>query len=324
MTMNTTPQQPLIKTYRELLDEFEMEQWKAVDWNKTNVQIAYEMGASYPLVIKWRKIITGKSSQQVRRLSRKHHIDWDTVDWSEGNSCLARQLGINCTEVYRARMLLNKPAPTKNFIKRKISQEQLDAIDWEMTKDIDIANQLGVSRERIRQLRDTLNKPDCKVHRLRSASIVAYKWLTDHREELEGKTKREISELFNASHEGWANRTEFYRFLDRMGIKTDPKPSRKAKHDVDKFNFKLPNIVLSMVYGIPTYMIANERNRWYKDRPIWRLGGYSRLIHDKEFLAELEAEKKKAVELGYKPDSEKIAAWLKIKQEYRHPDARGI
>lgn len=97
---------------------------------------------------------------------------------------------------------------------------------------------------------------------------------------------------------------------------------RNSSFNWDSLNWKLPNIVLCMIYDFPNFRIAVSRSRLFKGKPGWNLGGYSKLANDPVFLEELEAEKKKAKALGIAVNESKIEEWLKYKQDYAHPGGR--
>lgn len=310
---------PAKPTYRQVIYDY----WNGMDWTKSNMDLAGETDASYITVARWRDVITGRTNPKPP--SRKHNIDWDSLDWSKNDSTLAKELKIPYSSVRQARIKLNKPFPSKDSYNRVIDKDKLEAVDWVFTKNIDIARQLGCSRERIRQLRHELQKPACLVKGLGDNNTACFKWIVQHQAELEGRTRREISELFHKEYPSILLRPEVYNVIRLTGIRISLEREKYRQNsgiEWGNVNFNLPNIVLKMIYKIPQYRLANERNRYFKAKSSWHLGGYSRLIHDERFIAELEAEKTKAIAAGYNVDSERIEAWLKWKRDYKHPDAK--
>lgn len=182
-----------MKSYKEQIRDI----WAAVDWTKKDLQIAYEIDAGVLTVARWRVRITGQQKPFVA--GEKYRVDWEKLDWSKNNNILSKETGVGYQTIGHMRSRLNKPYPTQNKANSKINKEQLGAIDWEWTKDIDIAKSLGVSRERVRQLRNQLQKPDAKVHHLKPANTDLLLWIKDHRTELEGKPFRKLLGLFQTT-----------------------------------------------------------------------------------------------------------------------------
>ena len=318
--MNNEPEPPPSKTYNQMIYDW----WSNLDWNKSNMDLCSEYDVNYVTVARWRDNITGRANP--KHPARKLNIDWDSLDWNQNDTSLAKEYKIPYADVRRARIKLKKPFPLPGLSKhrRKIDPAKLAAVDWEFTKDLDIASQLGVSRERVRQLRNDTQKPACLVAGLGANNTECYKWIVKNKETLEGKSRREISEMFDNEHKSLLNRTEIYKVIKKTGIRVSlERESRKdCSHLYDKINFDLPNIVLQMIYDLSFNSVGSYRNRMMKDGPRWRLGGYSKLINDEGFIAELEAEKAKAIALGFKVDSDRIDKWLKWKRDYTHPHTK--
>jgi hypothetical protein len=74
----------------------------------------------------------------------------------------------------------------------KVNLKQFVKVDWNQ-RDIDIAKQLGVSRERVRQLRNDFKKHKSKYHKQGIRTIAI---LNTPRRQLEGKTIKELQALF--------------------------------------------------------------------------------------------------------------------------------
>jgi hypothetical protein len=85
----------------------------------------------------------------------------------------------------------------------------------------------------------------------------------------------------------------------------------------DLLNWKLPNVILGMIYGFPDYLIATNRNLKYKTKPDWWLGGFSKEIHDPALLAAIAEEVSVAKTNGSQVDEQKLADWIKWKQSLR-------
>lgn len=303
------------KTYREWLHDF----WSKVDWSKPNIDLAVELDVGISVISKWRDIIEGRAWQKIplRRLG----IDWDSLDWTKTDAALAREHKVAYSEIRRVRMQLKKPFPTDKWsAQRIIDPEKLAAVDWLMASDANIARQLGVTRERIRQLRHQLQKPRSLVEGLGDIGTTAYKWIVKNWDSLAGKTKREIADLFNKEYPSLLDRNRIYAMIIRTKLPVSVK--RQCKADAikwDEINFDLPNIVLTMIYGFGDNVVAASRNILFKHKARWHMSGFSKMINDEEFIADMQAEIVKATAAGYKPDTERIEKWLAWKREYVHP-----
>lgn len=301
-----------MKSYQEQVRDI----WAAVDWSKSDAQISAELDVSYTTAQRWRFTITNKGQRSVA--GRKFDVDWESLDWSKNNSMLSRELGIPQQSISNIRYRLNKPFPTKNAYNTKYTQEQLDAVDWEWTKDTEIAKAFGMSRERVRQLRNQLQKPKSKLEHLSQNQTAVMLWLRDHRSEVEGKALKEAAEIIPANG---LSRTAMYKLL-QLHTDIEFAPGSKEKRrgfDWDSVNWKLPNIVLQMIYDMPKNAVANSRGRNFKEKPAWHLGGYSKLINDPDFMSELAAERNKAADLGIASDDKRLDEWLQWKRDYAHP-----
>lgn len=80
------------------------------------------------------------------------------LDWTKSNVDLSRETGYSLGVLSNWRRRLNMPLV--NMFTKKVSEEQLSSADWENRRDIDLAREWGVSRERVRQLRAERNSPE--------------------------------------------------------------------------------------------------------------------------------------------------------------------
>lgn len=298
--MNTTT----TKTYREML----LELWQSFDWSKSDHALAKDLAVSPITVNRWRFTV----SHGIPDRFEKYDMDFEAFDWKKNDSLLSKEWKLSSSVIGSYRRRFNKPYPTVNAYNTIVTVEKLDSVDWEQTKDIDIARQFGVSRERVRQLRAQLGKPDCQVSRLGQKAVAVLNWAKQNREGLDGKSIRDISEL--VPH-GGISRDQVYQLLRRTDIKFGPDTRRSYRgFNWDALNWKLPNIVLALIYGFPEYRIATTRNERYKVYPDWRLGGFSKEIHDPELLSAITAEKAVAIANGVKLDEKRLDDWIKYKQ----------
>ena len=72
--------------------------WANVDWNKSNVEIATELGMNFPketagFVNDMRRLWAPRTFQPVKR------IDWDSADWTKPTNQIANELGVDPSSV---------------------------------------------------------------------------------------------------------------------------------------------------------------------------------------------------------------------------------
>jgi hypothetical protein len=275
--------------------------WNSVDWTKPVSQIAEEMGAS-PVTVYWKRRKLGIQAPRARtrhmrhRSWRYHDVDWESLDWTKNNNQLARETGIPFSTIRQNRIKLGKPNsdPRTWYSKqRKVSPEQLETVDWEHCTDTEIAHQLRVSRERIRQLRQTLCKPPCKWDKVSKSVRDMLFWMESHRAELEGKTTQEIFEAMPFPH---ATRGQKYYVLRMSGISYDATTTKAAISRIGKLskqiNWELPNIILSKIWGETAQHFASYRSHWNLGKAKWLMqGGFCRVTDELRAAAHAELAK---------------------------------
>lgn len=85
-----------------------------------------------------------------------YNIDWNTLDWNKSLEELAVIVGCCPETIYEKGIALGKQL--KRPFKTPEKQDWLKSVDWNK-KDIVIAKEVGLSRERIRQVRLSLKLP---------------------------------------------------------------------------------------------------------------------------------------------------------------------
>lgn len=140
-------------------------------------------------------------------------------------------------------------------------------------RDVDIAAVMGVSRERARQVRRKLGKPESKFHKVQNLEF--QKFLTANTGRRINESLGEIIDRFNL------NPQTIIKHLKESKINYI-----KGEHQKKVYNFDLPNVILSEIWGVHYQTIANRRRgraaKWNKDS------------QSPAFLRTIEAEKKKA------------------------------
>jgi len=276
--------------------------WSSLDWNKTNLDLAKEHGHSTTY-------ISQKRSLYGRRSFKHTRVSWEGVDWTKSNSQIARELGRTIQMVAAAKHARDIPPHRQGGMGRynyKIDAERLAAVDWEWETDASIAVNLGVSRERIRQIRVERQKPDCKV-KWTGHGVEAMKWLEEHRAEIEGLPGHDIVRMMP----GEAQIPTKYSLLKRSGIKFTKgwgggRPWKYGEHGQVPLNWVLPTKWLSLVWGMSNHQVSQRRMLINAGPSRWHGGGFSRYLNDPDFRALLAAEILVAKEKGLEVDTNAI------------------
>lgn len=99
-----------------------------------------------------------------------------SLDWSKRDCELSDELGVSQYRIYYWRKRLKKPRPAL-WHKRRDGKKnnQIAAnyghLDFENKRDVDLATECGISRERIRQARAYLGKPKSRFHKMGSVGM---------------------------------------------------------------------------------------------------------------------------------------------------------
>jgi hypothetical protein len=132
--------------------------------------------------------------------------------------------------------------------------------DWSKSNAV-LADEMGLSRERLRQIRQLVGAPKPAQRRHRMAkSIKAMQWAKDNLDKLKGLSRVELVRKYGFSR--WQGST-LYQFL---------KPylrDGRRKHRWDLMNFKLPNCDLERIWKLPGNMAGSYRYRKRLPRPTW-------------------------------------------------------
>lgn len=251
------------------------------DWSKRNVDLAREYGVSQVTVAQWRKRLN-------QRPSRKYHADgWD---WSKPDAEIAREHKVPVTIVRNNRIKLGKP-----FAKRAIhptartpAYGRFDHIDWAnqdwKKADIDLAREIGCTREYVRQKRAQMGQP--KRH----------KWMNKYDDFLKFAAGRK--ELHSGDIAGLdICPVTFARYCTLAGIKRIRNPGQGFQPDprFALMNWRLPNKVLQILWRMKNpNAVGNHRCNFHLQSAAF-VAGKNNLIPD-EFMDEVKEEERKASE----------------------------
>ena len=272
--------------------------WDAIDWTKTNVQIAADTWETQHTVRRIRK------SRGLPNWDPAAHcgVDWTKIDWSKTNSQLSRELGQDQQLINRVRARMGMPQATKLQTRALV-----DKIDWTL-RDIDIAREVGMCRERIRQLRNMYKKPQSPRYKRSIGQVRIQEYIEANREKLTGRTYREIcdevAKSVNCAPQTVRKEIAKYPYLN---------PTR-GLHPNEKYrrvNFELPNKALALIWGCSQQTMATKRMLSNAERSRWSMMRNNTTdILDPEFKKAVDAEIEKANALGFGIDPNTIHATI--------------
>lgn len=256
------------------------------DWTKRNIDLAREHDVSIVTVGNWRYRL-GHSRRTI------HYPACEKWDWTKSDSAIARENKVNIGSVRMWRVRLNKAAaprdfnalPTADFIP-SVSQAKVDwkALDWKKA-DIQIAREIGVTRERVRQVRASLGIPKNQFH------IVKFEAFKKQFEGRECLTYEEANSVSPISVDTFAI------YCSKLGITRIRKTSQ---HDprYDLMNWDIPNVLLKDIWNIKGInSVAGHRCNHLLKKAAFRVvsvNGVPRI--PAQFQTLVEAEKQKADE----------------------------
>lgn len=146
---------------------------------------------------------------------------------------------------------------------------RLSSINWTQ-RDVDIAESIGLSRERVRQLRKEAKAPRSPFQQISKEGIRLIEWIEYFRSTLSGRiTQREFLLVSGTplSDNGAFRIADGYNFkfcslqvwYKRLGI-----------------NLQLPNVDLERIWGLSENLVGNARCRYNLRGPRWNIQGGSR------------------------------------------------
>lgn len=137
-------------------------------------------------------------------------------------------------------------------------------VDWSK-QNCQLADEMSLSRERIRQIRQKVGAPSPAHRHLLRKTSAALQWAKDNLDKLKGLSGAELRRKHGLSPH-WGH-GRFYQFL---------KPFLRdgrllKKHRWDLMNFRLPNRDLERIWRLPYNMAASYRFRKRRPPPTWRV-----------------------------------------------------
>lgn len=274
--------------------------WPSVDWNKSSRELCLELNVHYSTVNHARM----KFGHPKVGTRKTRHIDWSRVDWSKNNQQIAGELGIMPGSVAGYRQRLGRPS--NGYTPRVISNEMIEAADWVNTKDVTIARQWGVSRERVRQIRLVQRKPRCVISSVVTTYQDIEKWLLANKDFVSGKLASEVAEMCPVV----AAIDLKYRVMKKVDIQflwRRHKTGLAATLDV---NWDIPNDILSWIWNKCDNWAAINRYRYKKPKAKyfrgWRTISQEDFAGIPELLKAVRAELEKARKVGLRPNIKEL------------------
>lgn len=143
-----------IKELKRTIKQREAAAMEALDWTKSNVELAQETGIHFATIRTWRFKLGKHLIRQT-----KYWPVCKTWDWSLSNTAIARKYQVPVKTAQDYRKLLDKEEPPRDYQyrpeKRRLRRplEIYKDLDRHNKADVELARETGLSRERIRQLR---------------------------------------------------------------------------------------------------------------------------------------------------------------------------
>jgi hypothetical protein len=135
-------------------------------------------------------------------------------------------------------------------------------MDWSK-QDVELATEMGLSRERIRQLRRKFGAPTSAHHRTLRTTAKALQWARDNLDGLKGLTGAEVWRKYGLSP-NWRC-SQLYQFLRPYLRGGD----LLRKHRWDSMNLRLPNRDLERIWRLGKNTVGYYRVRNRRPQPSW-------------------------------------------------------
>jgi hypothetical protein len=225
-------------------------------------------------------------------MSQKNPVDWSSVDWSKQNRDIAEELERSPCHVCTMRKRLGRPRP-KYWYKPKSHPAYLERwrkVDWRLTNVV-IARQMGVSQQRVHEIRRLLKQPKATIKPLRPAVLARLNRVRSNLHRLRGLTMTQAARLLGMKLN---SRSTARQYLDQQGVLRDG----TRKHPWHLMNFRLGNTALAGIWEIDRGIVASFRSRQKIGPPRWNgntyrfdsakegTNGYHRTVFDERTKAQ--------------------------------------
>jgi hypothetical protein len=152
---------------------------------------------------------------------------------------------------------------SRRQLQRKAFLAKWTKVDWSK-QNCELADETGLSGERIRQIRQQLGAPKPTHPDRKRKTRQAMQWAKDNLEGLKGLTPEELRRKYGLSRH-WQS-GPLYPFLKpflRDG-------GLKRKHPWGRMNFRLPNRDLARIWRLPPNQVSKNRLKKQRPPPTWR------------------------------------------------------
>jgi len=147
-------------------------------------------------------------------------------------------------------------------LQRRAFLAKWSKVDWSK-QNSELADEMGFSRERIRQIRQKVSAPQSPHHGRLRKSAAALQWAKDNLDKLKGLSAAELGRKYGLGPH-WKH-GPLYPFL--KPFLRDGRLIRK--HRWDLMNFRLPDRDLERIWRVPRNMVASYRWRNQRPPPAW-------------------------------------------------------
>ena len=149
-------------------------------------------------------------------------------------------------------------------LQRKTFLAKWSKVDWSK-QDCELAAEMGLSGERIRQIRQQLGAPKPTHPHRRRTTRQALEWAKDNLDKLEGLSWAELQRKHGLTN--YWRRSPLHSFL-RPFLRNG---SHATKHPWDSMSFSLPNGDLARIWRLQYSQVASHRSDNQRGRSRWRL-----------------------------------------------------
>jgi hypothetical protein len=142
--------------------------YQSLDWTQTDKALALATGLTV------NQIRYQRTKLAMPKATRTGSRDWAALDWNKQDVEIAEQLNCASTLVGYWRRKLQRTRPPRyhkcrpHLLQQRIEQLRERTAAWDWTRqDVQLAEEIGLTRERVRQIRVRLSIPKSPNHRCR-------------------------------------------------------------------------------------------------------------------------------------------------------------
>lgn len=133
-------------------------------------------------------------------------------------------------------------------------------VDWSK-QNCELAVEMGLTGERIRQIRQQLGAPQPTHPNIKRVTRQAFQWAKDNLDKLKGLTWAELQRKYGFG-DYWQS-SPLHSFLK-------PFLREKSKHPWAQIDFRLPNRDLALIWRLPPNLVSKQRLKKQIPPPTWR------------------------------------------------------